>query len=350
MRLRSLFRILMCRRVPARIFHPCLRFVSPAILLVAVASVAHADVYPLPPSGDDLVGGIQSVPAGPELTLIDIARANDLGYDAIRSANPAVDSWMPRKGSTVVLPKLYLLPDAPRQGIVVNVSEMRLYYYPKPKKGETATVEIFPISIGRGDWSTPLVTTRVMSKIKNPTWTPPKSIRAEHAAEGDPLPAVWPAGPDNPLGLYALRLSLPSYLIHGTNKEFGIGMQVTHGCMRLYADDIERLYKTVPVGTPVRIINQRYKAGWHNGMLYLEVHPALEGAHSQEERGKTPMVEALLQATKKVPNYAIDWTRVDELDLESTGIPGPVGTPAVNQPADPAGAAAAGTTKSVSER
>lgn len=296
-----------------------------ALVLFTLAAGTHAEVFRLPPPGDDLVGDIVTVPAGPEETLIDIARAHDLGYDEIRAANPAVDSWMPRDGTTVILPKLYLLPMAPREGIVINVSEMRLYYYPKPKAGQPPTVEVFPVSIGRGDWNTPIVTTRVSAKVVDPIWTPPKSIRAEHEAEGDPLPAVFPAGPDNPLGKYALRMTLPSYLIHGTNKEYGIGMQVTHGCMRLYPEDIERLYHTVPVGTPVRILNQRYKAGWHNGVLYLEVHPPLEGPHAEEARGKTPMVEALTSATKVVPNYPISWDRVDELDLESTGIPGPVG-------------------------
>lgn len=304
-----------------------LRHLFRSCVLCFVVAYAQADIYRLPPPGDDLVGGLETVQAGPEDTLIDIARAHGLGYDEIRAANPAVDSWMPRQGTTVVLPKLYLLPMAPREGIVINVSEMRLYYYPKPQKGEAPTVEIYPVSIGRGDWNTPLVTTRVTGKVKNPTWTPPKSIREEHAADGDPLPKVWPAGPDNPLGLYALRMSLPSYLIHGTNKEFGIGMQVTHGCMRLYPEHIERLFRTVPVGTPVRIVNQRYKAGWHQAALYLEVHPPLEGPHAEEGRGKTPMVEALTAATKLMPNYQIDWERVDELDLESTGIPGPVGAP-----------------------
>ncbi|MFT3931409.1 MAG: L,D-transpeptidase family protein [Spongiibacteraceae bacterium] len=298
-----------------------------AVAVLAFSQWVQAEVFRLPPVGDDLVGGLVTVSAGPEDTLIDIARKYGLGYDEIRAANPAIDSWMPRTGSTVILPKLYLLPMAPREGIVINVSEMRLYYYPKAKKGEAPTVEIYPVSIGRGDWNTPLVTTRVTGKIKNPTWTPPKSIREEHAADGDILPKVWPAGPDNPLGLYALRMSLPSYLIHGTNKEFGIGMQVTHGCMRLYPEHIERLFNTVPVGTPVRIVNQRYKAGWHQGALYLEVHPQLEGPHGEADRGKTPMVEAITSATKLVPSYPVNWDRVDELDLESTGIPGQVGQP-----------------------
>lgn len=296
------------------------------VALTAFVRLVQADVFPLPPPGEDMIGGITSVSAGPDDTLIDIARANDLGYDEIRAANPAVDSWMPRLDTTVVLPKFYLLPAGPREGIVINVAEMRMYYFPKAKPGQPATVETFPVSIGRGDWNTPLVSARVSGKVVDPSWTPPKSIRAEHEADGDPLPAKIPGGPDNPLGKYALRLTLPSYLIHGTNNEYGIGMQVTHGCMRLYADDIERLYRTVPIGTPVRIINQRYKAGWHQGMLYLEAHPPLEGPRGEDGRGKTPMVEALTAATKALPNYPIDWHQVDVTDLESSGIPAPVGS------------------------
>lgn len=312
--------------------HRYFRLLCGCGLIACAVPVANAEVFSLPPPGEDIIGAITTVPAGAEETLIDIARAHDLGYDEIRAANPAVDSWMPRDGTTVVLPKFYLLPMAPREGIVINVAEMRIYYYPKPANGAAPTVETFPVSIGRGDWNTPIVTTRVSGKVVDPIWTPPKSIRAEHAADGDPLPEVIRPGPDNPLGKYALRMTLPSYLIHGTNKEFGIGMQVTHGCMRLYPEDIERLYRTVPIGTPVRIINQRYKAGWHQGNLYLEVHPPLEGPHAEEERGKTPMVEALTSATKAVPSYPINWDRVDELDLESTGIPGPVGA---SDPATP---------------
>jgi L,D-transpeptidase ErfK/SrfK len=295
-------------------------------LLFACVGLVQAEVFPLPPASEDVIGAIVSITAGPDDTLIDIARANDLGYDEIRAANPGVDAWMPRTDSTVVLPRLYLLPAGPREGIVINVAEMRMYYFPKPKSGQPATVETFPVSIGRGDWNTPLVSTRVSAKIVDPVWTPPKSIRAEHAENGDPLPERFEAGPDNPLGKYALRLTLPSYLLHGTNNEYGIGMQVTHGCMRLYAPDIERLYRIVPVGTPVRIVNQRYKAGWRQGVLYLEAHPALEGPHGEEARGKTPMVEVLTAATKAAPGYPIDWHQVEIIDLESSGIPASVGT------------------------
>ena len=300
---------------------------APIVTLAALLGspiVSMADVFPLPAPGEDMIGAITTTVAGPEDTLIDVARMNGLGYDEIRAANPAVDAWMPRANSTIVLPKLYLLPAAPREGIVINVAEMRLYYFPKPKAGQPATVETYPVSVGRGDWNTPLVTTRITSKIVDPSWTPPKSIRAEHAENGDPLPSVVKPGPDNPLGKYALRLSLPSYLLHGTNNQYGIGMQVTHGCMRLYDTDIERLYKTVPVGTTVRIVNQRYKAGWHQGVLYFEAHPPLEGPQGAAI-SKTDMVAALTAATKAAPNYTVDWHQVDLADLEANGVPIAVG-------------------------
>lgn len=302
-----------------------------ALGMVAVP-LAHAEIYMLPPVGDDVIGGLRVVPAGEDETLIDVARRYDYGYDEIRAANPSVDSWMLRDDTTVTLPGFYVLPMAPREGIVINVAEMRLYYYPKPKPGEAATVETFPVSIGRGDWKTPVVTTKISGKVVDPSWTPPKSIRAEHAADGDPLPAFVAAGPDNPLGKYALRMTLPSYLIHGTNKQYGIGMQVTHGCMRLYPQDIERLYRQVPVGTTVRIINQTYKAGWHQGQLYLEVHPPLDGTPVEKLRDKTPMIEALTAATKSATDYAIDWNQVNVVDAERSGLPfavGPVAAPPV---------------------
>ena len=291
----------------------------------ALAPMAHAEIFLLPPPGDDVIGGLRVVPAGEDETLIDLGRRYNYGYEELRAANPSVDSWMLRTDTTVTLPSFYVLPMAPREGIVINVAEMRLYYYPKPKPGQPATVETFPVSIGRGDWKTPIVTTKISGKVKDPSWTPPKSIRAEHAADGDPLPAFVKAGPDNPLGRYALRMTLPSYLIHGTNKQYGIGMQVTHGCMRLYPQDIERLYNEVPVGTPVRIVSQMYKAGWHQGQLYLEVHPPLDGIPIEKLRDTTPMIEALTSATKAVADYPIDWEQVNVQDAERSGLPAPVG-------------------------
>jgi L,D-transpeptidase ErfK/SrfK len=295
------------------------------LFFIGAGAAASAEVFPLPPSGTDLFGTVQVVAATADDTLIDIARRNDLGYDEIRAANPAVDSWMPRADTPVTIPKRYLLPAGPREGILINVAEMRLYYFPKPAHGQPATVETFPVSIGRGNWGTPLVTTRVTSKVKDPVWYPPKSIRKEHAEDGDILPEVIHPGPNNPLGKYALRMSLPSYLIHGTNNEYGIGMQVTHGCIRMYPEDIERMFKQVPVGTQVRIVNQPYKAGWYQGVLYLEVHPLLEGVPAEAHRDKTPLIEALVAATRNTPGYPIDWDRARMAAMEATGVPVPVG-------------------------
>ncbi len=213
-----------------------------------------------------------------EDTLLDIARRYDIGQEQIIRANPDVDRWLPGDGTRVIIPTRYILPAAPREGLVLNVPEMRLYYYPKPKPGETPVVKTFPVGIGRQDWGTPLGLTKIVGKVKDPTWTPPASIRKEHEENGDPLPAVVPAGPNNPLGQYAMRLAIGggSYLIHGTNKAFGVGMRASHGCIRMMPEDIEYLFQQTPVGTPVRIVSETAKVGWFGGKLYLEIHEPLE--------------------------------------------------------------------------
>ena len=235
-----------------------------------------ADRYILPPSDVDLLGGIEYTTAAEEDTLLDIARRFDVGQNEIVLANPEVDRWMPRQGSRVLLPKRYILPNTKHSGLVLNVPEMRLYYYSSPGRNRVKEVITHPISVGRMDWLTPLGDTRVINKTKNPVWRPPKSIKEEHAAEGDPLPNVVPAGPDNPLGQYAIRLGVPGYLIHGTNKPLGVGMRVSHGCVRMLPEDIKSLFPMVRVGTPVHIVNQPIKIGWLAGTLYIEVHPPLE--------------------------------------------------------------------------
>ncbi len=283
--------------------------------------LAGAASFDLPTDGGSVVGSIQVITAHHEDTLVAIARRHDLGYNELRLANPDVDPWLPGEGTPVVLPTQFVLPDAPRKGIVVNVPEMRLYYYPKPVRGETPKVITYPISIGRQDWKTPLGLARVIRKDKDPTWYPPRSIRAEHAAKDDPLEKVVPPGPDNPLGAYALRLSMAGYLIHGTNKPAGIGMQVTHGCIRLFPEDIEDLYQGVPVGTPVRIVNQPYKTGWQAGELYLEVHPPLEDKDTDRPVDLTPVVKRLISVTSQRPETRLDWAKASSLAAAPTGIP-----------------------------
>lgn len=252
-----------------------------SLLLLGFAAVsddAAADIYELPEDGSDVIGEIRTVIASHEDTLVDIARRHGVGYQDIVRANPDVDVWVPGEGTEIVLPTRYVLPAGPRKGVVLNLAEYRLYYFPQPPDGERAVVMTYPVSIGRRDWETPIGTTRIVAKAVDPSWYPPESIREEHAAEGRPLPRVVPPGPDNPLGRHAIRLALPGYLIHGTNRPAGVGMRVTHGCLRMFPEDIEYLFPRVDVDTPVRIVNEPVKIGWSGDELVMEVHPVLESA------------------------------------------------------------------------
>ncbi len=291
------------------------------LVSMAGAVAAGAETLLLPTAGGDLVGEPRAVAALHTDTLIDIARRYSLGYEEIVNANPGVDPWLPGSGVQIDLPKQRLLPMAARTGIVINLPEHRLYYFPPAPPGAPAEVRSYPVSIGKMDWNTPLGSTRIVQKVKNPQWYPPKSVRDEHAKRGDILPAVVPAGPDNPLGLFAMRLGIPggAYLIHGTNRPAGVGMQVTHGCMRLYPEDIEELFGAVPVNTPVNIVNQPFKAGWHAGHLWVEVHPALK-EDDVVPPTLTDLTRLVVQATREriVP---VDWTAVQRAFSEARGMP-----------------------------
>ena len=295
------------------------RRVLTGLLAALVAGSVSAQTFLLPAAGEDVIGQVKVVTARYENTLSDIARAYHVGYEEIVRANPQVDPWLPGRGTRVIVPMQHILPQAPRRGLVLNLPEMRLYYYPPPRRGKPAEVVTFPASIGRMDWSTPLGLTRVTAKLVNPAWYPPASVRAEHEAEGRELPYEVASGPDNPLGEYALQLAVPGYLIHGTDRPYGIGMRVTHGCIRLYPEDIERLFKEVPVGTPMRIVNQPYKAGWLRGRLYFEAHPPLEESRG-EDNNFTPAVRSVITATQARPARVV-WDRVVRHAVEARGIP-----------------------------
>ena len=271
-----------------------------------VVPAAFAQTYLLPPGGHDLVGRVYSELIDTEETLADVAREHNVGHEEIRLANPAVEFWLPAAGAQVVLPKLHILPRARREGLVLNVPEMRLYYFPQPcSAGRDCRVITHPVSIGRMDWKTPLGTTHITRKLANPSWYPPESIRREAAAQGNPLPERVLPGPDNPLGAYVLYLDLPSYRIHGTNRPFGIGMRSTHGCVRMYPEDIEVLFKEVPVGTPLQIVSQPVKFGWEGDSLFIEVHPPLE----EDELGRAKLAElarAGLEQTASERRFRLD--------------------------------------------
>jgi L,D-transpeptidase ErfK/SrfK len=268
----------------------------------------------------NVVGSLQVIRSREADTFIDIAQAYHVGYDELVEANPGIDPWLPGQDTAIVLPTRFVLPDAPRQGIVLNVASKRLFYFPPAEPGAPPVVHTFPISIGVEGWATPLGTTKVTSKKKDPEWRVPASIRKEHAEKGDPLPAVVPPGPDNPLGAYAMRLAIPGdYLIHGTNKPAGVGMRTSHGCIRMNPDDIEWLYPQVPVGLPVHIVNQPVLIGIAGGDLYLEAHAALE-------EDKTRRIAAMLKTIEKsfgsLPKGArIDYERVAQISTQKRGIP-----------------------------
>ncbi|WP_152478692.1 L,D-transpeptidase family protein [Halomonas sp. THAF12] len=287
--------------------------------------------YYLPEEGD-LVGEVYTIEAEKEDTLIDIGHEHGIGYRAMVRANPDVSVWYPGEGTEVTIPGQFILPDVPRNDIVINVAEMRLYYYPPAEDGEPRIVQTYPLGVGRQDWETPLGNTTITQMVRNPAWYPPASIRREHAEAGDPLPSVVPAGPDNPLGTRKMRLGIPGYLIHGTNKPEGVGMRVSHGCVRMLPEDVETLFDQVSVGTQVRIINESFKLGWSDGTLYVQAYPYLD-----EKQGTTiqRVTEALdeVDASTEGLDYAVDYSRLREVVEVPGGMPVALETPPEPEPA-----------------
>jgi len=239
--------------------------------------------FPYDPASTGVVGQVQVTFARHEDTLSDIARRFDLGYEEVVNANPGVDPWLPREGTRIVLPTMFVLPDAPAEGIVVNLAALRMFHFPPAAKDGTRVVHTYPIGIGKVGWATPAGTTTVVSRRREPWWTPPASVRREHAAAGDPLPARVPPGPDNPLGTRAMNLGWDSYLIHGTNKPAGVGLRASHGCIRMYPEDIEVLFERVAVGTRVTVVNQPLLQRWHGDTLYVQSYPLHEEQRSGED-------------------------------------------------------------------
>jgi len=288
-----------------------LSFAISAICALIASSVLHAAAYTLPDNGDSVVGVVTTMRLKYEDTLAEVAERYGVGYQELLDANPDIDPWLPGEGTVIRLPTAYVLPNAPRQGIVINVAEYRLYYY----EADAPRVITYPVGIGRTDFPTPLIETRVVGRIENPSWTPTESARKEHAEWGDILPPVVPPGPDNPLGKVALQLSTPGYFIHGTNKPFGVGQMVSHGCIRLYAEHIATLAEMVPNGTPVYIVNQPFKLGWRDSALYAETHPEMYTASQHD----TYVEEVRKAASGKLAS--VDWQLLDQELQGPTGVP-----------------------------
>lgn len=301
------------------------RCLSLAALLSA--GTAAALELPLPPPGEDIVGHIQVIKAKYEDTFADIGQANDLGYLEMVAANPGVDPWLPGEGTEIILPTRYILPPGPREGIVINLAEYRMYYFPKGRN----VVHTYPLGIGREGWGSPIAETTITGKFPKPAWYPPQSIREEHAADGDPLPTVVPPGPDNPLGPFKFSLGVSGYLIHGSNKKFGIGMRVSHGCFRMLNHNVLQLADMVPVGTKVRIINEPYKFGISGNKVYLEAHTPLsdQGEASVVDK-HAAVINTLLKRDDLLSTLRLDWDVVREVVAAEDGLPIEIAEPIVN--------------------
>ena len=330
------------------------RTVAPVVLLALLTttalSTAYATTYTLAKPDDAVVGEDQSIVTAYEDTLYDLARAYSLGSEELIRVNPSVDPWIPGAGKMLVVPGRHILPPGPHEGIVVNLPEHRLYYFPKPKRGGPVQVITYPVSIGKMDWRTPLGVTHVIQKEKNPTWFPPESVRKEHAEAGDPLPPKVGPGPDNPLGAYAMRLAAGNgtYLIHGTNNPIAVGLAVTHGCIRMYPDDVSALFPLIPVGTPVRLINVPVKVAWVDGELLLEAHPPVD-AQGQSFEPEIEQFSDLLRAAVGDTTVAIHWDYAREVLQKADGVIATVGLeaelPTPPPEAAPAATATAETTR-----
>jgi L,D-transpeptidase ErfK/SrfK len=329
---------------------PAMRTVLPILLTVSLMSgcAAFEDFYnsrmaetdpPLPPleerprldpisrnyfvleSPDQtVVGEPQIVFTTADNTFSSLAREYGLGYDELVAANPGIDPWLPGDNTPILLPTQYVLPDAPYRGVVLNVAAKRLFYFPEVAEGEPIQVITYPVGIGRVGWETPLGQAKVVAKATDPTWYVPRSVREEHAARGDPLPSIVPPGPENPLGRHVLQLNMPGYLIHGTNKPYGVGMRVSHGCVRLYPENIELLYSMVGVGESVRIVNEPYLIGRLKGEYYLESHAPLE----EDELPPEERLDKLFASVRDDSGVFVDETEqghARSVVNESTGVP-----------------------------
>lgn len=285
-------------------------------LVLAAPTTTLAETFRLAHAGDSVIGSPFYVKTRQKDTLLDFARQNNQGYDDMNRANPKVDMWIPGEGAEALVPSFWVLPNTPRTGIVLNRAEKRLYYFPSE---DPERVDTYSVSVGKDGWETPLGTYSIIEKKKDPTWTPPESVRKSHAEYGDILPAVVPAGPDNPLGQYAMRLSNPSYLIHGTNKPWGMGLPVSSGCIRMQPEGIEDLFGKVEKGTQVMIVDQPYKLGWLGDDLYLEVHI------DKEEKRQSPR-SVIPASVASAEGLTIDWKAVEQAVKENTGLPHLVGS------------------------
>lgn len=291
------------------------------VIALLASTHAFATAYTTPPANESLIGQIQYSSAGSGDTVATVAERYDLGYNSLENANPHLN--MKRalvSGAPLQLPTRYLLPNQPRNGIIINLPEMRLYYFPAGSN----EVFTYPIGIGKVGKTIPIEKASITRKAEHPTWTPPDDIREFNLQQGIVLPKVMPAGPDNPLGPYAIYMSIPTYLIHSTIFPESVGRRASFGCIRMYESDIKKFFPSVTRGIPVAIINSPVKVGWQQNRLYMEAHPALE-EHSYAPEASLPGVVRLISNVSSHQPVLVDWQAIAYISQERDGIPHEIG-------------------------
>jgi len=271
-------------------------------------------------NGAVLVGELKHLTAAYEDTFADLGEVYGLGFLEMVRANPDVDPWLPGEGTRVTLPTHHLLPSTPHEGLVVNLAEYRLYHF---KDGKVTT---YPVGIGTSNNPSPLTSTEITMRLESPAWYPPSSVRKKAEESGEHLPRMIPPGPENPLGPFALQLAEAGYLIHGTNKRFGIGQQVSHGCIRMYNDDISTLVWEVEKGTPVRIVHEPVKAGIQDGIVWLQVHGQDEELTDEEADRLWQQTKIELARLQTIhPEIELNRARIEKAVDQASGIPQRIG-------------------------
>ncbi len=292
-----------------------------AAMIWLVSTNLFATGYTAPPANESLIGAVQYTSTGSADSVVTVSQRYDLGYNEIEMANPHLDMGrMFMSGAPLQLPLQHLLPNQPREGIVINLPEMRMYYYPAGSN----QVFTYPIGIGKIGKTIPIEKTIITRKAMHPTWTPPDDIREFNLEQGIVLPKVMQPGPDNPLGPYAIYLGIPTYLIHSTIFPESIGRRASFGCIRMYESDIKGFFPAVSRGIPVAIINSPVKVGWQDDHLYMEAYPALEEHNTAPDASLSGAVRLIAAVTGKQP-ILVDWQGVSYIAQQRDGIPHEMG-------------------------
>lgn len=288
-------------------------------VLLLVSTNVFATAYNVPPASQSLIGQVQYSSAGSNDNAATVAQRYDIGFNALESANPHLNVARGVSGATLQIPTQHLLPNLPREGIIVNLPEMRMYYFVGKK------VLTYPIGIGKIGKTIPITKAEITTKKTNPTWTPPDDIREFNLQQGVILPKVMPAGPDNPLGPYAIYMTVPTYLIHSTIFPESVGKRASFGCIRMYESDIVEFFPSIQGGIPVAIVNSPVKVGWQNEHLYIEAYQPLEEHGNAYDTTLPGMVHMIADASKN-QNTLIDWQLVSYIDKARDGLPHEIGT------------------------